>query len=139
MPRLIEVTPYVLDDGDGVSSNQIRPSQITGSLHLLHRKTFSSPNVRESKTILDSGFHSVDSGSLPWVPEVFLARGGNFRCWPKADTSSAVEAARKNSGHYKDLTETGNRARKVSGTLIWHPGYRIPGTGFQSLSVGLGF
>ena len=30
-------------------------------------------------------------------PEVFLARGGNFRCWPKADTSSAV--------HYKDLTE----------------------------------
>ena len=30
-------------------------------------------------------------------PEVFLARGGNFWCWPKADTSSAV--------HYKDLTE----------------------------------
>ena len=24
---------------------------------------------------------------LPWVPEVFLACGGNFRCWPKADTS----------------------------------------------------
>ena len=27
---------------------------------------------------------------IPWVPEVFLACGGNFRCWPKADTSSAV-------------------------------------------------
>ena len=27
---------------------------------------------------------------LPWVPEVFLACGGNFRCGPKADTSSAV-------------------------------------------------
>ena len=27
---------------------------------------------------------------LLWVPEVFLACGGNFRCWPKADTSSAV-------------------------------------------------
>ena len=27
---------------------------------------------------------------LPWVPEVFLACGWNFRCWPKADTSSAV-------------------------------------------------
>ena len=27
---------------------------------------------------------------LPWVPEVFLACSGNFRCWPKADTSSAV-------------------------------------------------
>ena len=46
-------------------------------------------------------------GLLRWVSEVFLACGGNFRCWPKADTSS---------GHYKDLTETGNRARKVSGT-----------------------
>ena len=46
-------------------------------------------------------------GLLRWVSEVFLASGGNFRCWPKADTSS---------GHYKDLTETGNRARKVSGT-----------------------
>ena len=23
----------------------------------------------------------------PWVPVVFLACGGNFRCWPKADTS----------------------------------------------------
>ena len=36
---------------------------------------------------------------VPWVPEVFLACGGKFR-----------------AGHYKDLTETGNRARKVSGT-----------------------
>ena len=30
--------------------------------------------------------------ALPWVPEVLLACGGNFRCWPKADTSSAVWA-----------------------------------------------
>ena len=35
---------------------------------------------------------------LPWVPEVFLAWGGNFRCWPKADTSTSGEAARKTSG-----------------------------------------
>ena len=34
---------------------------------------------------------------LPWVPEVFLACDGNFRCWP-------------------NMTETGNRARKDSGT-----------------------
>ena len=27
---------------------------------------------------------------LLWVPEVFLACGGNFCCWPKADKSSAV-------------------------------------------------
>ena len=55
---------------------------------------------------------------LPWVPEVFLACGGNFRCWPKADTSSAVGRSREKNAflHYKDLTETGNRARKVSGT-----------------------
>ena len=45
--------------------------------------------------------------SVPWVPEFFLACGGNFRCWPKADTSS-------------NLTETGNRARKVSGTQGKH-------------------
>ncbi|CAH3176526.1 unnamed protein product, partial [Porites evermanni] len=48
------------------------------------------------------------------VPEVFLACGGNFRCRPKAEATSG-EAARKTAGHYKDLTETGNRARKVSG------------------------
>ena len=56
----------------------------------------------------------VTSSAVPWVPEVFLACGVNFRCWPKADTSSAV--GRSHAGHYKDLTETGNRARKVSGT-----------------------
>ena len=46
-----------------------------------------------------------------------------FRCWPKADTCSAVGRSherrsreKKRVGHYKDLTETGNRARKVSGT-----------------------
>ena len=64
-------------------------------------------------------------GYVPWVPEVFLACGGNFRCWPKADTFSAVGRSHERrsrekkafrAGHYKDLTETGNRARKVSGT-----------------------
>ena len=51
---------------------------------------------------------------LPWVPEVFLACSGNFRCWPKADASRPKMC--RPSGHYTDLTETGNRARKVSGT-----------------------
>ena len=32
---------------------------------------------------------------LPWVPEVSLLCGGNFRCWPKADTSSAVKTSQK--------------------------------------------
>ena len=39
---------------------------------------------------------------VPWVPEVFLACDGNFRCWPKAEPTSGEE--------------TGNCARKVSGT-----------------------
>ena len=39
---------------------------------------------------------------LPWVPEVFLACGGNFQCSLKADTSIDQE--------------TRNRARKASGT-----------------------
>ena len=47
---------------------------------------------------------------LPWVPEVFLACGGTFQCWPKAEATSGE------AGRYKDLTETGNYARKVSGT-----------------------
>ena len=34
-------------------------------------------------------FLNGDFAYLPWVPEVFLACGGNLRCWPKADTSSA--------------------------------------------------
>ena len=53
--------------------------------------------------------------AVPWVPEVFLARGGNFRCWPKADTSSAVGRS-----HEPDR----NRAKKS----LWHPG----GQGFES-------
>ena len=34
---------------------------------------------------------------LPWVPEVFLACSGNFRCWLKAEFMSS-EATRKTSG-----------------------------------------
>ena len=70
-------------------------------------------NARKTCLLLASQPEFLDKwkAPLPWVPEVFLACGGKFRCWPKADTFSAFRA-----GHYKDLTETGNRARKVSGT-----------------------
>ena len=44
---------------------------------------------------------------LSWVPEAFVARGGNFRCWPKADTSPAV-------GRLAE-TASGKAARKTSG------------------------
>ena len=57
---------------------------------------------------------------LPWVPDVFLECGGNFWCWPKADISPAAGRGRghkrwSSAAHYKDLRETANRARKVSG------------------------
>ena len=49
---------------------------------------------------LTVGFFFCVSDHIPWEPEVFLACGGNFRCWPKADTGEATsgEAARKTSG-----------------------------------------
>ena len=40
---------------------------------------------------------------VPWVPEVFLACGGNFRCWPKADTSSAVGRRHERRSREKNL------------------------------------
>ena len=42
------------------------------------------------------------------VPEVFLACGGNFRCWPKADTTSVVGRSHERQPRLKSL---------------WHPGY----------------
>ena len=61
--------------------------------------------------------HVLACWTLPWVPEFFLVCDGNFRCWPKADTSSAVGWSHEfRAGHYKDLTETRNCAGKVSGT-----------------------
>ena len=63
-------------------------------------------SLAQPQTENDSDAKPRVAFALPWVPEVFLACGGNFRCWPKAFRV----------GHYKDLTETGNRARKVSGT-----------------------
>ena len=44
------------------------------------------------KTREKLGRDAKNTLGLPRVPEVLLACGGNFRCWPKADTSSAVSA-----------------------------------------------
>ena len=41
----------------------------------------------------------IATTAVPWVPEVFLACGGNFRCWPNGRRCVA-----------------GNRATEVSGT-----------------------
>ena len=48
-----------------------------------------------------------------------MRAAGIFGVGRRPDTSSAVDrSSEKNfrAGHYKDLTDTGNRARKVSGT-----------------------
>ena len=92
--------------------------------HSHANKTHFTKNYVHLDSFWRCGFLELGSGplvaifllmrsDLPWVTEVFLACGGNFRCWPKAEATSG-EAFR--AGHYKDLTETGNRARKVSGT-----------------------
>ena len=54
----------------------------------------------------------TDKITVPWVPEVFLTCGWNFRCGPMADTSSAVGRSHERQSREKTL----NRARKVSGT-----------------------
>ena len=51
------------------------------------KRTWQSP--RGCSTFV-SLFGVATFHNLPWVPEVFLACGGNFQCWLKADTSSAV-------------------------------------------------
>ena len=52
---------------------------------------------------------SLDELILPGYQRFF----SRFRCWPKADTSSAVGRSREKNAR---VTETVNRARKVSGT-----------------------
>ena len=52
---------------------------------LLQRFTFRSPSA------------------VPWVPEVFVACSENFRCWLKADTSSAVGRIHEQRSREKNL------------------------------------
>ena len=71
------------------------------------------------KTAIDQKISSIMTVTRTLGTRGFLVCDGNFQCWPKANTSSAVGRSREknySAVHYKDLTETGNRARKVSGT-----------------------
>ena len=125
-----------------MESHRIKSDQVKSLVHC----TFCI-GKRSVRLMLGNPRPSWILDSTPWIPDPcpgyqrFFSRGAGIFGVGRRLTHlrPLAEAARKNSGHYKDLTETGNRARKVSGTLIWHPGYRIPGTGIQSLSVGLGF
>ena len=67
-----------------------------------HLETFTWQNLTPAERV-----------TLPWVPEVFLACGGIFGVGRRTKPREKLFRA----GHYKDLTETGNRAKKVSGTL----------------------
>ena len=51
---------------------------------------------------------AVTKSVLPWVPEVFLACGGKFRCWPKADTSSAVGRSHERRSREKKAFRAGH-------------------------------
>ena len=57
-----------------------------------------------------SWIHLGELCTVPWVPEVFLACGRNFRCWPKADTTSVVGRSHERQPRLKSL---------------WHPGTQV--------------
>ena len=59
-----------------------------------------------------SWIHLGELCTVPWVPEVFLACGGNFRCWPKADTTSVVGRSHERQPRLKSLSWS-----------LWYPGY----------------
>ena len=90
--------------GNDVISLQSSPLDFRVFIHVysLRPQTYfrSYLNTR-TKSIHDIKVrYPQEYSTVPWVPEVFLACGGNFRCWPKADTSSAVGRSReKNLWH----------------------------------------
>ena len=80
-------------------------SVIILNLNLLSRKAWKTPFC------LQRDFTNFTKHGLPWVPEVFLACGGTFSVLAEGRSHE-----RRGTGHCKDLRETGNLARKVSGT-----------------------
>ena len=83
--------------------------------------TLQSPTVRSRGywSIFFSCFHGPRTKSrsvvieLPWVAEVFLAGAGEFSVLAEG---RHIFGRRTKPREKTDLTETGNRARKVSGT-----------------------
>ena len=71
---------------------------------MLRTKSRISLNNKERLSLFNKQISKVITGNrIPWVPEVFLAGGGNFRCWPKADTSSAVGRSHERRSREKNL------------------------------------
>ena len=97
-------------------------SSFTSSKKDQERSTYASITNREVKRILAnffSRFHGQRTKSrsvvieLPWVAEVFLAGAGEFSVLAEG---RHIFGRRPKPREKTDLTETGNRARKVSGT-----------------------
>ena len=107
--KRVTVYEYILQDGR--DSERLIERNIS---HMSMRMHMDAADWVVSKDTITNYCFRTLFFILPWVPEVFLACSGNFRFWPKADTSRPKMC--RPSGHYTDLTETGNRARKVSGT-----------------------
>ena len=72
--------------------------------------------LRCQTSVPDKETSDLSCRRLARVPEVFLACGGNFSVLAEGRHIFGHRPKPRAAGHYKDLTETGNRARKVSGT-----------------------
>ena len=58
---------------------------------------YKSLSQQHQSNVFNHWYVFFSTGTLPWVPEIFLACSGNFRCWPKAHTSSAVDTFSRGS------------------------------------------
>ena len=72
--------------------------------------------LRCQTSVPDKETSDLSCRRLARVPELFLAWSGNFSVLAEGRHIFGHRPKPRAAGHYKDLTETGNRARKVSGT-----------------------
>ena len=87
-----------------------------------------SPHVRESKTVLDSGFHAVNSGSSDWIPELLELHSG-FQSpaiqLPHSKLSRIPNSRLPHMGSVLGLLRSLRAFLRQSNpkmyTLIWHP------------------
>ena len=78
--------------------------------------TLSNRRLKELKPL--NYVHVTNILHIPWVPEVFLACSGNFRCWPEADTSSAVGRSHDKTRQKPETALEKSLAPRVSCILL---------------------
>ena len=83
-----------------------------------------SLHVRESKTVLDSGFHAVDSGSSDWIPELLELHSG-FQSpaipIPHSKISGIPKSRLPHMGSVLGLLRSLRQSNPKMYTLIWYP------------------